>query len=160
MPVDPASFRQALSQFASGITVVTTCDGSGGPMGLTVSAFCSVSLEPPLVLVSVDGHSETHAGFQASGIFAVSVLAEGQDAVSRLFARAGPAKFGELPMVAGGRGLLLVPDALAHLECEVRAAHPAGDHVLYVGEIVTLAVRPGRPLVYQRGGYRRLGEAE
>jgi flavin reductase (DIM6/NTAB) family NADH-FMN oxidoreductase RutF len=156
--VDADSFRAALSQFASGITVVTTRDAAGRPLGLTVSAFCSVSLEPPLILVSVDGRSETHAGFQASGVFAASVLAEGQDAVSRLFARAGPAKFAKLAMVTGERGLLLVPDALAHIECEVRASHPAGDHVLYVGEIVSLAVRSGRPLVYHRGGYRRLAE--
>ena len=156
MAIDPASFRQALSQFASGITVVTTRDPRGEPLGLTVSAFCSVSLVPPLVLVSVDARSETHAGFEASRLFGVSVLAEGQDAVSRLFARPGPDKFRELAMVAGERGLPLVPEALAHLECEVRAAHPAGDHVLYVGEIVTLTVRPGRPLLYHRGAYRRL----
>jgi flavin reductase (DIM6/NTAB) family NADH-FMN oxidoreductase RutF len=158
MAIDSASFRQALSQFASGITVVTTQDAQGRPLGLTVSAFCSVSLDPPLVLISVDTRSETHAGFEASGLFGVSVLAEGQDAVSRLFARAGPEKFVELPMVPGERGLLLVPDALAHIECEVRAAHTAGDHVLYVGEIVTLSVRPGKPLVYQRGAYRRLSD--
>ena len=161
MPVDAGSFRQALSQFASGITVVTTRGAGGEPLGLTVSAFCSVSLEPPLVLVSVDGRSEAHAGFEASGMFAVSLLAEGQDDVSRLFARAGPDKFAQLSMVAGERGLLLVPGALAHLECEVRDAHPAGDHVLYVGEIVSIAVKPGRPLVYHRSGYRRLaGDAE
>ena len=160
VPVDPGGFRQALSQFASGVTVVTTHDAAGTPLGLTVSAFCSVSLQPPLVLVSVDIASETHAGFRDSGVFGVSILAEGQDSVSRLFARPGTAKFRELSMRQGGRGVWLVPDALAHLECEVRAAHPAGDHVLYVGEIVSLAVRPGRPLVYQRGGYRRLaGEA-
>jgi 4-hydroxyphenylacetate 3-hydroxylase, reductase component len=78
--------------------------------------------------------------------------------VSRLFARPGPAKFRELSLSTGQRGVGLVPDALAHIECEVRAAHPAGDHVLYIGEIVALAVRPGRPLLYNRGGYRRLAD--
>jgi flavin reductase (DIM6/NTAB) family NADH-FMN oxidoreductase RutF len=156
--VDVSGFRQALSQFASGVTVVTTRDAKGEPLGLTVSAFCSVSLQPPLVLVSVEVDSSTHAGFRDSGVFGVSILAEGQDAVSRLFARPGSAKFLEWPMQVGARGVWLVPDALAHIECEVRAAHPAGDHVLYVGEIVSLAVRPGRPLVYQRGGYRRLAD--
>lgn len=158
VPVDATGFRQALSQFASGVTVVTTLDAAGEPLGLTVSAFSSVSLEPPLVLVSVDLGSETHAGFRDSGVFGVSILAEGQDPVSRLFARPGRAKFLELPMRVGERGLWLVPDALAHIECEVRATHPAGDHILYVGEIVALAVRPGRPLVYHRGGYRRLAD--
>lgn len=158
LPVDSASFRQALSQFASGVTVVTTRDAAGGPLGLTVSAFCSVSLSPPLVLVSVDVGSEAHAGFRDSGVFGVSILAEGQDDVSRLFARPGTAKFLEIPMSTGARGLALVPGALAHIECEVRAAHPAGDHILYVGEIVALAVQPGRPLLYNRGGYRRLAD--
>ena len=158
LPVDAAGFRQALAQFASGVTVVTTRDAGGEPLGLTVSAFSSVSLQPPLVLVSVDLGSEAHAGFRDSGVFGVSILAQGQDAVSRLFARPGRAKFLEVPMQVGPRGLWMVPDALAHIECEVRAAHPAGDHILYVGEIVSLAVRPGRPLVYQRGGYRRLAD--
>ena len=132
---------------------------AGEPLGLTVSAFCSVSLSPPLVLVSVDVGSEAHAGFRDSGVFGVSILAEGQDDVSRLFARPGPR---EVPRGArcttGQRGVALVPGALAHIECEVRAAHPAGDHILYVGEIVALAVRPGRPLLYNRGGYRRLAD--
>jgi flavin reductase (DIM6/NTAB) family NADH-FMN oxidoreductase RutF len=158
LPVDSSSFRQALSQFASGVTVVTTRDAAGEPLGLTVSAFCSVSLSPPLVLVSVDVGSEAHAGFRDSGVFGVSILAEGQDDVSRLFARPGTAKFIEIPMSTGERGLALVPGALAHIECEVRSAHPAGDHILYVGEIVALAVQPGRPLLYNRGGYRRLAD--
>jgi flavin reductase (DIM6/NTAB) family NADH-FMN oxidoreductase RutF len=159
-PVDSTSFRQALAQFASGVTVVTTRDAAGGALGLTVSAFCSVSLSPPLVLVSVDVGSEAHTGFRDSGVFGVSILAEGQDEVSRLFARPGREKFRELPLTTGQRGLALVPGALAHIECEVRAAHPAGDHILYVGEIVALAVRSGRPLLYNRGGYRRLADDE
>ena len=158
VPVDASGFRQALAQFASGVTVVTTRDAGGEPRGLTVSSFASVSLQPPLVVVSVDVSSEAHAGFRDSGVFGVSILAEGQDAVSRLFARSGRAKFLEVPLQVGTRGVWLVPDALAHIECEVRAAHPAGDHILYIGEIVSLAVRPGRPLVYQRGGYRRLAD--
>ena len=158
LPVDSSSFRQALAQFASGVTVVTTRDAAGEPLGLTVSAFCSVSLSPPLVLVSLDVGSEAHAGFRDAGVFGVSILAEGQDDVSRLFARPGREKFREIPLTTGQRGLALVPGALAHIECEVRAAHPAGDHILYVGEIVALAVRPGRPLLYNRGGYRRLAD--
>jgi flavin reductase (DIM6/NTAB) family NADH-FMN oxidoreductase RutF len=158
LPVDASSFRQALAQFASGVTVVTTRDAAGEPMGLTVSAFCSVSLSPPLILVSVDMGSEAHAGFRDSGVFAVSILAEGQDDVSRLFARPGRAKFRELSLAEGQGGLPVVPGALAHIECEIRAAHPAGDHILYIGEIVAIAVRPGRPLVYNRGGYRRLAD--
>ena len=78
MSVDAASFRRALGQFASGVTVVTTRDSSGQPLGLTVSAFSAVSLEPPLVLVCIDHRSDTNRGLRESGVFAVSVLEEAQ----------------------------------------------------------------------------------
>lgn len=87
--VDAPAFRHALSQFASGVTVVTTRAASGLPRGLTVTAFASVSLDPPLVLVSIDNRSEAHDGF-AAGAFAVSVLAEGQEAVSEGSPRPAP----------------------------------------------------------------------
>ena len=77
MPVDATAFRRALAQFATGVTVVTTRDAAGQPMGLTVNAFSAVSLDPPLVLVCIDRRSETHGGFEASGLFGVSVLSEG-----------------------------------------------------------------------------------
>jgi flavin reductase (DIM6/NTAB) family NADH-FMN oxidoreductase RutF len=156
MAIHPDQFRHGLAQFASGVTVVTTRDAAGRPLGLTVSAFCSVSLQPPLVLVCVDHQSETHAGFRASALFAVSVLAEDQEELSRRFALRGPEKFADLRLVEGTLGLPLVPGALAHLECRVVAAHEAGDHMLYVGEIASLSVRPGRPLLYHQGLYRRL----
>jgi 3-hydroxy-9,10-secoandrosta-1,3,5(10)-triene-9,17-dione monooxygenase reductase component len=147
MTVDARSFRHALGQFASGITVVTTRDHAGHLLGLTVSAFCSVSLHPPLVLVCVDARSETHAAFVESKVFGVSVLAEGQDAISERFARPGRAKFGDLHM----------PGALAHIECGLAAAHAAGDHTIYVGKVLGLGVHPGRPLVYHAGAYHPLG---
>src|SRR4029453_11651296 len=157
MTVDARSFRAALAQFASGITVVTTRDREGRPVGLTVSSFCSVSLHPPLVLVCIDARSETHTAFADSGLFGVSVLAEGQEAVSERFARPGRAKFADIEMAAGPRGTALVPGALAHIECGVAASHEAGDHTVYVGKVLTLSVHPGRPLVYHSGAYHPLG---
>jgi flavin reductase (DIM6/NTAB) family NADH-FMN oxidoreductase RutF len=157
MTVDARSFRHALGQFATGVTVVTTRDADGRPLGLTVSAFCSVSLHPPLVLVCVDARSETHKAFVESKVFGVSVLAEDQDAVSELFARAGRAKFADVQMVTGASGAALVPGALAHIECDLVAAHPAGDHTIYVGKVLSLSVYPGRPLVYHAGAYHPLG---
>ncbi len=153
MGVDPASFRRALGQFASGVTVVTTRDASGRPHGLTVSAFCSVSLRPPLVLVCIDRRSEANAGMRESGLFAVSVLAEGQEDVSRRFAAHGRAKVQDFPFVEGGHGLPLVPGALAHLECRVRSAHDEGDHTVWVGEVRGLAAQPGPPLLHHAGAY-------
>jgi flavin reductase (DIM6/NTAB) family NADH-FMN oxidoreductase RutF len=156
MPVDDASFRLALSQFATGVTVVLTRDAAGAPVGLTVNAFTSVSLDPPLVLICVDVRSDAHDPIAASGIFGVSVLSETQEDVSRRFAWRGPDKFQGVVLEHGETGALLVPGATAHLECAVVEAHRAGDHTIYVGRVRVLRVNPGPPLVYHRGGYRRL----
>lgn len=158
LAVDAPAFRRALSQFASGVTVVTT-QGPVGPLGLTVTAFSSVSLDPPLVLVCIDRRSETHAGFER-GAFAVSLLAEGQEGMSQRFAGGGPTKFAAGGLVAGESGLLLVPGALAHLECRVHASLPGGDHVIYVGLVERAAVFEGRPLLHHARGYRCLERDE
>jgi flavin reductase (DIM6/NTAB) family NADH-FMN oxidoreductase RutF len=154
--VDPVEFRRTLGQFASGVTVVTTRDAEGRPLGLTVSSFCSVSLEPPLVLVCIDNRSESHDGFEASGVFGVSVLAEGQEEWSRRFAVGGAEKFEALSLDVGDHGVPLVPGALAHIECRVTATLPAGDHAIYVGEVLRLRAFPGRPLLYHASGYHCL----
>ena len=160
MAIDHSRFRQALSQFASGITVVTTRDAAGAPLGLTVSAFCSVSLDPPMVLVSIDNRSEAGAGLLGSGIFGVSILAEGQEDWSRRFASAGPAKFSGVDLLAGLSGVPLIPGALAHIECRVAGVYAGGDHTLYLGEVTELEVGEGRPLLYHNRGYRRLEPEE
>lgn len=156
MPIDPNDFKRALGQFATGVTVVTTRSPDGTPLGLTVNAFCSVSLEPPLVLVCVDNRSETHDGFEASEVFGVSVLAEDQEHVSRRFATGGPTKFADTPLTTSERGVVLVPGALAQIECRMASSLPAGDHTIYVGEVLSLKVGPGRPLLYHASSYRRL----
>jgi flavin reductase (DIM6/NTAB) family NADH-FMN oxidoreductase RutF len=156
--VDSDSFRRALAQFASGVTVVATRSAAGEPLGLTVSSFCSVSLHPPLVLVCIDHRSDANLGMRESGHFAVSVLAEGQEDVSRRFAATGRAKFEGFAFAEGRHGLPLVPGALAHVQCRVRSFHDEGDHALWVGEVIALATHPGRPLVYHAGAYRKLAE--
>lgn len=162
MPVDDASFRLALAQFATGVTVVLTRDAAGAPAGLTVSAFSSVSLDPPLVLVCVDFRSDAHDPLAQSRVFGISVLNEAQEDISRRFACRGPEKFEGFVLEHGAMGALLVPGAVAHLECSVVGAHRAGDHTVFVGEVRVIRVNRGRPLVYHCGGYRRLaaeGEA-
>jgi flavin reductase ActVB len=156
MAVDAPSFRRALSQFASGITVVATRDAAGRPAGLTASAFCSVSLDPPLVLVCINHHSEVSTALRSSGLFGISVLQEEQEPWSRRFASGGPNKFAEAELLTGPHGMPLVPEALAHLECRVRSCHPEGDHTIWVGEVLEIATAPGRPLIYHASGYRRL----
>jgi flavin reductase (DIM6/NTAB) family NADH-FMN oxidoreductase RutF len=153
MGVDSASFRRALGQFASGVTVLTARDRAGRAHGLTVSAFCSVSLHPPLVLACVDHRSDANPAIRESGLFAVSVLAEGQEDVSRRFAAHGRAKVEGFAFLQGEHGLPLVPGAIAHLECRVRSSHHEGDHVVWVGEVRALSARPGRPLLHHAGAY-------
>ena len=138
---------------------MATLDAEGRPQGLTVSAFCSVSLDPALVLVCVDNRSETHGGFAASQLFGVSVLSEQQQDLSERFATLGPDK-NRFAFARGPGGAPLVPGALAHIECRLHAAHDAGDHRIYVGEVLSLAVNPGRPLLYPSPGYRRLAGEE
>ena len=160
MSVDAHSFRRALGQFASGVTVVTTRDSGGRVLGLTVSAFCSVSLHPPLVLVCIDQRSEANAGMRESGLFGVSVLGEGQEDVSRLFASRDKDKLTGFHFVEGRGGLPLVPGALAHVQCRVRSFHVEGDHTVWVGDVLAVAAHPGRPLLYHAGGYERLAPPE
>jgi 4-hydroxyphenylacetate 3-hydroxylase, reductase component len=156
MPVDEASFRLVLSQFATGVTVVLTRDDAGAPAGLTVNAFSSVSLVPPLVLVCVSQRSDAHDPLSRSAVFGVSVLSAEQEDVSRRFAWRGPEKFEGFVLEHGETGALLVPGAVAQLECAKVAAHRAGDHTIFVGEVVVLRASPGPPLLYHRGAYRRV----
>ncbi|HET7291911.1 MAG TPA: flavin reductase family protein [Vicinamibacteria bacterium] len=156
MPVDASEFRRALGQFATGVTVVTTRHASGQPLGLTVNAFSSVSLDPPLVLVCIDRRSEAHGGFGSSRVFGVSVLREDQEHFSRRFAQPGREKFAAKDLHLGEAGVALVPGALAHLECRVVSATQAGDHMIYVGEVLRVQIAPGRPLLFHGSAYGRL----
>ncbi len=156
MGIGAVSFRRALGRFASGVTVVTTRDSAGRVLGLTVSAFCSVSLHPPLVLVCVGRQADANDGLRESGRFAVSVLREDQAPVSRRFASSRPGKLEGFAFLEGRHGLPLVPDAVAHLQCRIRSVHDGGDHTVWIGEVTAAAIHRGRPLLYFRGGYGRL----
>jgi flavin reductase (DIM6/NTAB) family NADH-FMN oxidoreductase RutF len=157
--ISESLFRQTLAQFATGITVVTTRDGDGRPFGLTVNAFCSVSLDPPQVLVCIDRRSDANPGLTESGMFNVSVLSEGQQETSRRFATRGVAKFEGDTYPDGQNGLPTIPGAVALIECRVVAAHLSGDHTIYVGEVTRLECRGGLPLLYHASAYRRLDSA-
>jgi len=156
MGIGPDEFRHVLGHFASGVTVVTTWDTDGRPTGLTASAFTSVSLTPPLVLVCVDQRANSYDAFRTSGRFAVNVLAAGQEVLSRHFASTQADKFEHIAFRTGALGLPLLPDALAHLECRTVHTYPGGDHTIFVGEVEAAGVGQGEPLLYYRGGYGRL----
>jgi flavin reductase (DIM6/NTAB) family NADH-FMN oxidoreductase RutF len=157
MTIDPDSYRSVLGRFASGITVVTTLDPEGRDVGLTVSAFCSVSLKPPLVQVCVDHAASAHAALLLSTQFAVNILAAEQEALSRRFATAeSTRRFEGLGYRRGESGAVLLEDALAHLECRLVQRLDAGDHTLFIGEVEVASARDARPLLYYRGGYAQL----
>jgi len=146
-----------MGRFASGVTIVTTVR-DGVVSGMTANSFVSVSLEPQLVLVSLAHSSRMRDLLQETGRYAVSVLAEEQEPLSRHFA--GLAHHAVEPVFEWRAELPLVEGALAHLCCRVVDAHPAGDHMLYVGEVEDLAYREGRPLLFYAGSYRTLGGSE
>jgi flavin reductase (DIM6/NTAB) family NADH-FMN oxidoreductase RutF len=156
MALTPTEFRSALRCFAAGVTVVTTRDPEGRPSGLTASAFTSVSLDPPLVLVCVDHAATAHPDLRMRGWFAVNVLRREQEALSRQFAVSGGDKFRGVPYHEGHAGLPLIDDALATLQCRVVEAHEAGDHTIFIGQVEAATVAGGRPLVYFHGGYHTL----
>jgi flavin reductase (DIM6/NTAB) family NADH-FMN oxidoreductase RutF len=157
MSIDPDSFRSVLGRFASGITVITAVDGEGRDVGMTVSAFCSVSLQPPLAQVCVDHSASMYDALQHAERFGVNILASEQEALSRRFAAVESShRFDGIGYTRGENGVVLLDDSLAHLECRVVARYEAGDHTLFVGEVERAEARDGRPLLYYRGGYAQL----
>ena len=157
MTIDPDSYRSVLGRFASGITVVTTRDAEGRDVGMTVSAFCSASLHPPLIQVSINHESSLFGVLSASTRFGVSILAADQEALSRRFATEDSTRrFDGIGYQRGESGVVLLEDALAHLECTIVARHETGDHTMFVGEVESATARNARPLLYYRGGYAQL----
>ena len=157
MPLDPDLFRAVLGRFASGVTVVTSRDGEGHDFGMTVSAFCSLSLQPLLVLVCVARVAAMHDALERADTFAVNVLAAEQEALSRRFAEIDEhGRFDGVGYVRGRLGVALLDDALAYLECRVVNRVDGGDHSIFIGEVETAEARQGRPLLYYRGGYAQL----
>lgn len=157
MTIDADSFRSVLGRFASGITIVTTVDADGRDVGMTVSAFSSVSLHPPLVQVCIDRAASMYAALQQAERFGVNVLASEQEALSRRFAAVDSShRFEGIGYTRGESGVVLLDDALAHLECRVHARHEAGDHTIVIGEVERASARDGRPMLYYRGGYAQL----
>jgi len=156
MTLDPQSFRKTMSRFASGVTVVTARNATGAPVGLTVSAFASLSLDPPMILVCLNKGCHDLAAFQ-TGPFAVSVLAEDQEALSRRFAGPRAERFAGLESEAGSNGCPVLPDSLAVVECRTESVFPGGDHDIIIGVVTSLRCHPDkRPLIYFAGGYNRL----
>jgi flavin reductase (DIM6/NTAB) family NADH-FMN oxidoreductase RutF len=155
--IGAAEFRRVLGHFASGVTIVTTCSPDGRPTGLTASAFTSVSLDPPLVLICVDHKSQTHAPLCEHGRFAVNFLSVEQEALSRKFATTRLDKFDGVPHRMTALGVPVIEGVLAHLQCVTVSRYDEGDHTILVGRVEeTDAGEGGEPLLYYRGQYARI----
>jgi len=154
--IDAARFREIMGSFATGVAVVTACDAAGRPAGMTASAIASVSLGPPLLLVCVWDAAEFHEAIAQADAFGLSVLAEDQEDLSRRFAGKGPERFAETPWHPHATGVPLLERVAAHIVCAAREAHPAGDHTIFLGEVVDGALFSRAPLLHVGGAYRRL----
>jgi len=154
--IDSDTFRAALGRFSCGITILTARDQKGRDHGMTVSAFCSVSLEPPLVLVSVGHDASMHGLMMRAESVGISVLSSGQEPLSRRFADPESDRFDGIGYARGEKGVALLDDALVHLECDVIDRHEAGDHTIIICAVERAEAFDGRPLLYYRGGYAQL----
>jgi 3-hydroxy-9,10-secoandrosta-1,3,5(10)-triene-9,17-dione monooxygenase reductase component len=151
--IDTARFRQVLGHFATGVTIVTASVGSE-PGGLTVNAFASVSLDPPLVLFCVTKVSSTWPRIRDAGDFCVNVLADDQEDIARVFSESGVDRFRGIGWKAAESGAPVIAGVLAWLDCTVETEHDGGDHLIVVGRVRDLEVaREGEPLIFYRGGY-------
>lgn len=156
--MDSETFRSVLGRFASGVTILTARDGSGVDHGMTVSAFSSLSLEPPLVLFCVDHAASMYDLLVADSPPAcgISILSSNQEAYSRRFADETEQRFDGIAYSRGEHGVVLLDDALAHLECTITQHFDAGDHTVFIARLDRAQPRQGRPLLYYRGGYAQL----
>jgi flavin reductase (DIM6/NTAB) family NADH-FMN oxidoreductase RutF len=158
MPLDPDTFRSVLGRFATGVTVLTTRHRDNQDHGMTVSSFCSLSLNPPLVAMCIDERAEMHDLLAAGRQVVVNVLSAHQEMLSRRFAEfEGTQRFDGIGFSRTMRGIPILDDVLAWLECEIVTRYDGGDHGLYVASVERATARDGmRPLLHYRGGYAQL----
>ena len=160
-PFSTRDLRNVLGMYATGVTVITA-QGVSEPYGMTANSFTGVSLDPPLVLVCAMSQAQGAAIISASGHFAVNVLTAEQEAISRFFASRnrprGPDAFAEIAHRRVITGAPIIDGAAAYLDCSLVAEHEAGDHMIFVGEVLALGAESSSPppLVFFSGGYRRL----
>jgi flavin reductase (DIM6/NTAB) family NADH-FMN oxidoreductase RutF len=161
MSFTPREFRDALGLYPTGIAIVTTIDADGAPTGVTVNSFTSVSLEPPLILVSLARTSRSLDAFHRASHFAVSLLRDDQRQASSTFASTKADRFSLVRHRPGLGGCPVIEPHLVAFECETHARHDGGDHVIVLGKVLRIdpgSAGPPNPLLYFRGQYRELSE--
>ncbi len=159
--LDPATFREALSHLAGGVVIVTTRDEAGDPRGMTATAVCSVSLDPPLVMACMDRGAATHRAVEASGVFALNILPHSAERLARRFASRSTEKFRGVETVTEASGAPVLAGALSFCDCVVETSVPAGDHTIFIGRVLVAGTGASgaAPLVYSRGAYGSVAPA-
>lgn len=152
-----AMFRDAMSKFPSGVTVVTTIDADGNWWGFTASSFCSLSMDPRLVLTCLATTANCYDAFARATHWAIHVIHTDQTDVAKAFASRGAEKFGGLEWETNGHGVPLLPDAAVTLECEAESVYPGGDHIILVGRVTQTVIGEKAPTVYFQRGFHSLG---
>jgi len=158
--IDPRLMRRAMGQFATGVTVITSVTGQGRPVGCTVSAFSSLSLDPPLVLVCIGKDRSMHPVLTAGPGFVVNVLAAGQQAIASAFARPASDRFAGLRVQEGRHDIPLIDGAIARIQCDLHSVLDGGDHAIVVGRVRQVNLRDGEPLLYSQGAFLELPEKD
>ena len=159
MKIDPLEFRQALGQFPTGVTVISANLHGDKPLGITVNSFSSVSLEPPLVLWSLQKDSDNYAGFEKTDVFSINVLAQTQQAMSMTCAQKGGYAFNSDEYRLGDSGVALLHNAVVSFECRVENWFDGGDHSIIVGRVLSMT-KPlnAKPLLFHAGEYGELAD--
>lgn len=156
MSVSSDEFRSILGRFPSGVTVVTTKAADRSDHGMTVSAFCSVSLDPPLVLMCIEKTASAHEALTSAPAFVVNILSAKQEQIARRFSIVDIDRFEGVGFSRSRNGIVVLDDVLGVIECNRCALHDAGDHTIIVGEVEAGRAGSGAPLLYYRGGYAQL----
>lgn len=156
---DSQVFRDAMASFPSGVTIVTTADDDGRWWGFTASSFCSVSMDPPLVLVCLATTAQCHPAFERAERFIVHVVPPAHADLAVRFATRGADKFGDAGFRADEAGLPVLDEASVTFDCAAHAVHPAGDHSILVGRVVRTRLGEEHPAVYFRRRFHLIGEA-
>jgi flavin reductase (DIM6/NTAB) family NADH-FMN oxidoreductase RutF len=156
LSVSPDEFRAVLGRFSSGVTVVTTKADDGTDHGMTVSAFCSVSLDPPLVLICIEKTASSHPELTAASGFVVNILSAKQEQLARRFAIVDTDRFEGVGFTRSTKGYAVLDDVLAVIECDRLSTCDGGDHTIILGEVQATRAESGTPLLYYRGGYAQL----
>ena len=158
MTIDGRELRNALGRFTTGVCVITTVTENGEALGLTANSFASVSLDPPLVLWSLQNNSDVYAAFSSPRYYAINVLADQQLAHSNQYATKCCHVLSKEHYSAGECGAPIIKDCLVSFECELHAVHEGGDHLIIVGRVKAMQSREdGDPLLFYSGAYRQLG---